>query len=72
LDRERCLTFQTLRHYLEPRSACRTITKVAVPIPWLVRTSADEFQTLVGHRFVEILRHRKYLQLKLDDELVLT
>ena len=63
---------EAIRHYLAPRLEGRTITKVAVPIPWLVRTGADEFQTLMGHRFVEIQRHGKYLQLRLDDGRVLT
>ena len=62
---------EAIRHYLKPRLQDRTIASVEAPIPWLIRTGADELQTLVDRRFVDILRHGKFLLFNLDDARVL-
>jgi formamidopyrimidine-DNA glycosylase len=62
---------EVVRRYLKPRLQDHTITATSVPIPWIVRTGADGLQDLVGHQFVDILRHGKYLLFNLDDGHVL-
>jgi len=62
---------EAVRRYLKPRLEDRTITETTAPIPWIVRTGADGLESLVGHRFVDILRHGKYLLFNLDDGRVL-
>ncbi len=62
---------EAIRHYLQPRLEGQEITSVETPIPWLIRTGADELESLVGHQFIDILRHGKYLLFNLDDGRVL-
>ena len=62
---------EAVRSYLKPRLQDRTITSTEAPIPWIVRTGADGLEDLVGHQFVDILRHGKYLLFNLDDGRVL-
>ncbi|MQC82420.1 MAG: hypothetical protein DWG79_00910 [Chloroflexi bacterium] len=62
---------EAVRNYLKPRLQDRAITATAAPIPWIVRTGADGLQDLIGHQFVDILRHGKYLIFNLDDGRVL-
>ena len=58
---------EAVRHYLMPRLEGLTITEVETPLPWLVRTGADDLATLVGHRFGEIHRLGKFLIWFVDD-----
>jgi formamidopyrimidine-DNA glycosylase len=62
---------EAIRHYLMPRIEGLTVTEVETPIPWLVRTGADDLQTLKGHRFGEIHRLGKFLLFFLDDDRVM-
>jgi len=62
---------EAVRRYLKPRLEDHTITSASAPIPWIVRTGADGLEDLVGHQFVDILRHGKYLLFNLDDGRVL-
>ncbi|MEX2446938.1 MAG: DNA-formamidopyrimidine glycosylase family protein [Dehalococcoidia bacterium] len=58
---------EAIRHYLMPRLEGRTVTSTAAPIPWLVRTGAQDFGTLEGHGFGEVHRLGKYLIFFVDD-----
>ncbi len=62
---------EAMRHYLQPRLRDQPIDHVEAPIPWLVRTGADDLQSLVGLRFVDILRHGKFLLFNVEDGRVL-
>ncbi len=62
---------EAVRRYLKPRLEDQPITSTAAPIPWIVRTGADGLEDLVGHQFVDILRHGKYLLFNVDDGRVL-
>jgi formamidopyrimidine-DNA glycosylase len=62
---------EAIRHYLKPRLEEREIARAEAPIPWLVRTGADGLQSLIGHRFIDILRHGKYLLFNIEDGRVL-
>jgi formamidopyrimidine-DNA glycosylase len=62
---------EAIRHYLMPRLDGLTVTHTDAPIPWLVRTGADELATLVGHRFGEIHRLGKFLLFCVADERVM-
>ena len=52
---------EAVRHYLMPRFESLTVTEVETPLPWLVRTRADDLAMLVGHRFGEIHLLGKFL-----------
>ncbi|RJQ09774.1 MAG: Fpg/Nei family DNA glycosylase [Dehalococcoidia bacterium] len=58
---------EAIRHYLMPRLEGLTITEAEAPLPWLVRTGAEEFGTLAGHGFGEIHRMGKFLIWFVDD-----
>ncbi|MBM4409713.1 MAG: hypothetical protein FJ037_00040 [Chloroflexi bacterium] len=58
---------EAVRHYLMPRLEGLTITEAEAPLPWLVRTGAEEFGTLAGHGFGEIHRLGKFLIWFVDD-----
>ena len=58
---------EAIRHYLMPRIAGQTVVRTEAPIPWLVRTPAEEFATLAGHGFGEIHRLGKFLIFFVDD-----
>ena len=62
---------EAIRHYLMPRIEGRTVTAAEAPIPWLVRTGADNLPTLVGHGLGEIHRRGKFLVCFVDDERLL-
>ena len=58
---------EAVRHYLMPRLDGLTVAEVEAPLPWLVRTGADDLATLVGHGFGEIHRLGKFLIWFVDD-----
>ncbi len=58
---------EAVRHYLTPRLDGLTVAEVEAPLPWLVRTGADDLATLVGHGFGEIHRLGKFLIWFVDD-----
>ncbi|MEX2228301.1 MAG: DNA-formamidopyrimidine glycosylase family protein [Dehalococcoidia bacterium] len=62
---------EAIRHYLMPRLAGLTVTRVESPIPWLVRTGAPDLESIVGHGFGEIHRLGKFLIFFMDDERLL-
>ncbi len=62
---------EAIRHYLMPRLDGLTVTSTEAPIPWLVRSGAEGFATLAGHRFGEIHRLGKFLLFFVDDGRVL-
>jgi formamidopyrimidine-DNA glycosylase len=62
---------EVIRQYLKPRPQNRTIASFEAPILWRIRTGADELQTLLDRRLVDILRHGKFLLFNLDDGRVL-
>ncbi|MEX2374839.1 MAG: DNA-formamidopyrimidine glycosylase family protein [Dehalococcoidia bacterium] len=62
---------EAIRHYLHPRVQENAIEHVSVPIPWLVRTGAAEFDSLIGRQFTSIQRVGKFLLFQVDDGRVL-
>ena len=58
---------EAVRHYLMPRLDGLTVAEVETPLPWLVRTGADDLATLAGHGFGEIHRLGKFLIWSVDD-----
>ena len=62
---------EAIRHYLMPRLEGLTVTRTEAPIPWLLRTGAEDFATIEGHRFGEIHRLGKFLLFFLDDARIL-
>ncbi len=62
---------EAIRHYLMPRLDGLTVAKTEAPIPWLVRTGAEDLATIEGHRFGEIHRLGKFLLFFLDEARIL-
>src|SRR3546814_638470 len=54
-----------------PRLEGRTIERTFAPIPWIVRTGAEDLGSLQGHQFGEIHRLGKFLLFFVDDGRIL-
>jgi formamidopyrimidine-DNA glycosylase len=62
---------EAIRYFLEPRLRGNSVRSAEVRLPWLVRTGADGLATLVGHEFVTVHRHGKFLLFATDDDRLL-
>ena len=58
---------EAIRKYLKPRLQGLTVTSTDAPIPWLIRSGADDLATLEGRQFGEITRLGKFLVFFVDD-----
>ena len=62
---------EVIRRFLEPRLHENFVATVEARIPWLVRSGAAGLDTLVGHEFVTLRRHGKFLLFATDDDRLL-
>jgi formamidopyrimidine-DNA glycosylase len=62
---------EAIRKYLAPLLRDNRVTSTAAPIPWIVRTGADQLDRLIGRRLVGIERRGKFLLFAVDDGQVL-
>ena len=62
---------EAVRGVLAPVLRDNPVCAVEARLPWLVRTGAAELDTLVGHAFVDLRRHGKFLLFSTDDGRVL-
>jgi formamidopyrimidine-DNA glycosylase len=62
---------EAIRGFLAPRLKGNPLTGAELTVPWLVRTGSAGVQDLVGHEFVDIRRHGKFLIFATDDERLL-
>ncbi len=62
---------EAIRGFLAPVLRDNPVRGVEAKQPWLVRTGAEELQTLRGHCFGDVLRHGKFLLFPSDDGRVL-
>ena len=62
---------EAVRGVLAPVLRDNPVRAVEARLPWLVRTRAAELETLVGHAFVDLRRHGKFLLFSTDDRRVL-
>lgn len=62
---------EAIRRFLEPRLQQNPVATVEARIPWLVRTGVAGLETLVGHEFVTLRRHGKFLIFATDDDRLL-
>ena len=62
---------EAIRGFLEPRLRGVPVVATDAPIPWIVRTGAGDLESLVGHEFVAVRRHGKFLLFATDDDRVL-
>lgn len=62
---------EAIAGFLRPRLRDQPVVAVEAPLPWLVRTGAEQLQALVGHRLVEVTRRGKFLLFATDDQRVL-
>ena len=62
---------EAIRGFLTPVLRDNPVRDAEARLPWLVRTGAEELQTLSGHCFGDVLRHGKFLLFPSDDGRVL-
>ena len=62
---------EAIRGFLAPVLRDNPVRAAEARLPWLVRTGAEELRTLAGCRFVDVLRHGKFLLFASDDGRVL-
>ena len=62
---------EVIRGFLTPVLRDNPVRAAEARLPWLVRTGAQELETLEGHAFGDVLRHGKFLLFPSDDGRVL-